>query len=67
MSNTISNQAPVLRPRQAAAYLSIGISTFWRWVAEGRLPQGTRLSARCTVWRREALDAFLAKAEAGNA
>lgn len=55
-----------LRAKGAAAYLGISTSTFWRWVSEGRIAKGTRLSARCTVWRREALDAFLKRqAEAG--
>lgn len=49
----------VLRAKDAAAFLSIGLSTFWRWVQQGKLPHGLRLSARCTVWRREELEAFL--------
>lgn len=52
-------QPKILRPKEAARYLGIGLSTFWRWVQQGILPQGTRLSARCTVWRIDALDTFL--------
>lgn len=51
----------VLRAKEAATFLTIGESTFWRWVKEGRLPQGIRLSARCTVWMRESLEIFLAQ------
>lgn len=48
-----------LRARGAAAYLGISVSTFWRWVQQGRIHKGTRLSARCTVWPREELERFM--------
>jgi predicted DNA-binding transcriptional regulator AlpA len=49
----------VLRAKDAAAFLSLGESTFWRWARDGRRPKGTRLSARATVWKIADLDAFL--------
>lgn len=49
----------VLRAKDAAAFLGLGVSTFWRWVKEGRLPKGTRLSARVTVWRISDLESFI--------
>ena len=54
----------VLRAKGAAAFLAIGESTFWRWVASGRLPKGIRLSARATVWPVDVLKAFLEQAAA---
>lgn len=51
-----------IRAKSAAAFLGIGESTFWRWVKEGRIPKGTRLSARATVWKREDLEQFLNQA-----
>lgn len=48
-----------LRAKAFAEALGIGTSTFWRWIREGRLPQGTRLSARCTVWPVTALEDFV--------
>jgi len=53
----------MLRAKAAANFIGIAESTFWKWVAEGRLPKGTRLSARATVWRLSALEAFLEQAE----
>lgn len=54
----------VMRAKAAAKYLGgIGVSTFHRWVAEGRLPKGRKLSPRCVVWSRAVLDAFLAGGE----
>ena len=61
-----SSQQGVLRAKDAAAFLGIGPSTFWRWVAEGKLPRGIRLSARCTVWRREFLEKVLEQAAEGG-
>ncbi|MDR2574609.1 MAG: helix-turn-helix domain-containing protein [Desulfovibrio sp.] len=49
----------MLRPKNAAAYLGLAESTFWRWVQLGRLPRGIRLSARATVWRRSDLENFI--------
>ncbi|HJB66247.1 MAG TPA: helix-turn-helix domain-containing protein [Candidatus Mailhella merdavium] len=48
-----------LRAKGAAAYLGISQSTLWRWVKQGRINKGTRLSARCTVWPREELEKFM--------
>ena len=57
----------VLRAKDAAAFLALGESTFWRWVKDERLPKGIRLSARCTVWRLEDLENFLHQATEGGA
>ena len=53
---------PTLRARDSAEFLAIGKSTFWRWVQQGRIPPGIRLSARCTVWRKSVLEHFLMNA-----
>lgn len=65
----VSGTRPILkamRVKEGAAFLGIAESTFWRWVKEGRLPKGRRLSARATVWIVEDLEHFLEQA-AGNA
>ena len=31
--------------------LSIGRSTWWRWVSEGKAPKGIHLGAKTTVWK----------------
>ncbi|WP_367116567.1 helix-turn-helix transcriptional regulator [Desulfovibrio sp.] len=61
------NTKGVMRARDGAIFLGIGTSTFWKWHAEGKLPRGIRLSSRCTVWRREDLEQFLAKAAGDHA
>ena len=68
MSQAIAKQpqsAGAMRAKSAAAFLDIGESTFWRWVKEGRLPKGTRLSARATVWMREDREWLLNQAAEG--
>lgn len=67
MHNITMNSQGAMRAKPAAAFLGIAESTFWRWVKEGRLPKGARLSARATVWRREDLEAFLKRAAEGGA
>ena len=59
MMSVQNNVSGVLRARDAAAFLALGKSTFWKWVKEGRLPKGTRLSARATVWKLVDLEDFL--------
>ena len=65
MQSITMNSQGVMRAKAAAAFLGIGESTFWRWAREGRLPKGTRLSARATVWKREDLERFLYQAAEG--
>ena len=55
----ISSDNRAMRVKEAAAYIGIGVSTFWLWVSKGKLPKGRKLSARTTVWRKSELDAFL--------
>lgn len=52
-----------LRSKDAAEFLGISKSTFLRWVREGYIPQGVRLSTRCTVWRIKNLEEFLEREE----
>ncbi len=65
MQQTNTSQG-VLRAKAGAAFLGIGLSTFWKWHAEGKIPPGIRLSTRCTVWRREVLERVLTLAEGGQ-
>jgi predicted DNA-binding transcriptional regulator AlpA len=62
MSQAITERTPgqgVMRVKGAAALFGISQATFWRWVKQGKIPRGIRLSARCTVWRRETLEQSL--------
>lgn len=60
-----SRKNGALRAKNAAAFLGIGESTFWRRVQQGRLPKGTRLSARVTVWKAKDIEYFLNQAAEG--
>lgn len=39
-----------VRAPQAAAYLGFAISTFWAFVADGRIDAPTKFGARVSVW-----------------
>lgn len=54
------------RPKEAAAYLGIGLSTFWLFAKQKRI-KTTKLSERVTVIRLEELERFIAEAEGGAA
>ena len=61
---------PAMRPKDASKYLGISLSRFWGLVAEGKVPQGRKLSAHCRVWRLSELNRVLdgqekAEAEGG--
>ena len=36
----------------------IGITTFYRWIAEGRLPQGYQFGKNCVRWKLSELVEF---------
>lgn len=54
---------PIIRPRDAAAYLGIGRSTLYRLIESGALPRPIRLSSQVTGWRMSTLESFIAKHE----
>jgi prophage regulatory protein len=48
-----------LRPAQAAKFLGIGESTFWRWAKErDDFPKAIKLGARITVYPLDKLTAW---------
>ena len=42
---------PLLTAREAAAFRRQGLSTFWRDVKEGRVPQPVRITPKAPRWR----------------
>jgi len=50
---------PLLRARDAAAHLSIGVSTFWRDVGTGVLPAPYYVRPRMPRWRLSELRAVI--------
>ena len=56
-----------LRARQAATFLAVGESTFWRWAKERPdFPKAIKLGPRTTVWPLDKLTAWR-DAQAGKA
>ena len=51
----------LVRAREGAAILRVSLSTYWRYVQQGLLPRGIRLTPRCTVWRVTEIEAFVAR------
>lgn len=48
----------LLRVKQTAQYLSIGVSTVWLYAKQGKL-RPIKLSDRVTVFSKDDLDAFI--------
>lgn len=46
------------RPKEAAAYLGVGLSTIWLYIAQNKLT-ARKLSERVTVIAKSDLDAFM--------
>ncbi len=46
------------RAKEAAIYLSIGLSTLWLWVKEEKI-KTYKISDRVTVFKKEDLDALV--------
>tara|TARA_R110001583_G_scaffold165193_1_gene317699 strand:+ start:160 stop:429 length:270 start_codon:yes stop_codon:yes gene_type:complete len=62
--NRLSVNSPVeqqfYRANDICKVLSIGQSTFYKWVKGKKLPQAhAKLSKKCTVWLKEDIDNFI--------
>lgn len=57
-----SAQNRYISVREVAERFNVSSGTVWRWTRTGALPQPLRLSAGCTRWRAEDVDAFEARA-----
>jgi predicted DNA-binding transcriptional regulator AlpA len=55
-----------LRAKECAEYLNIARYTFWRWVKDGHIPPGSRLSNRCTVWKLSVIETLAASRVPGK-
>ncbi len=51
----------LLRAADAAAMCAISESEWWRWVAEGRMPQGIKVKPKLTVWPEAEIEDALAR------
>lgn len=47
-----------LRPKDAAKYLSVGLSTLWLYVKQGKI-KSYKISDRVTILKKEDLDGFI--------
>lgn len=54
----MNNISQNLRPREAAKYLGIGLSTIWLFAKQGKLSP-IKLSARVTIFQKCDLDNFI--------
>jgi len=46
------------RPKEAAKYLGVGLSTIWHYAKQGKI-KTYKLSDRVTIFKKEDLDAFI--------
>lgn len=49
----------LLRLPEVQERVSLGRSTIWLWIKEGRFPNGKKLSSRVTVWLESDIEAFV--------
>jgi predicted DNA-binding transcriptional regulator AlpA len=50
-----------LRINQVLEIFPVSRTTWWDGVAQGRYPQGIKLSPRTTAWRESEIDALIAR------
>ncbi|WP_373033563.1 helix-turn-helix transcriptional regulator [Sulfurovum sp.] len=56
-----------IRIKEVMELTGLAKSTVWAWVASGRLPKGTKLSSRVTVWRESEIQTWIEKQTGGAA
>ena len=65
-ANTVNRDA-LYQAKYCADFCAIGISTWWKWVADGRVQPGHRLGPKTTVWTGNYLlelrDSLIAEAQ----
>lgn len=66
MTEVSEVQPAVFRAKDAAAYLGIGLTSFYDLINQGKIRQGLVYNSRCRVWRRQWLDNFIDEIEQGQ-
>ena len=56
----------LVRAREAAKALGIGLSTFWLRVSKGIYPSGTLISPRTRCWKASSIQALIDRLAAGS-
>lgn len=54
-----STDPPDISTRDLCRRFQVGKRTIFRWIAEGRLPEPVRLTARTLRWRESDVQAFI--------
>jgi prophage regulatory protein len=49
----------LLRPKDVAKRLGIGLSTVWCWLAAGKLPKPFKIGEKTTVWKNSDITKFI--------
>jgi predicted DNA-binding transcriptional regulator AlpA len=52
-----------VRAKEAAYMLGIGMTTFYDWLKQGRIPAGIRLNPRVIIWKKSTIQTFLDQME----
>ena len=53
------NQERLLRISEVQQRVSLGKSTIWLWIKQGRFPKGIKLSPSVTVWHESEINSFI--------
>ncbi len=62
-TSALAPQATLMRASAAARWAQISKSTWYAWVAQGRIPPGIRLTPGVVVWDMGAVAAALTNSE----
>jgi len=57
MINKSSQKMGFMRPKEAANFLGVGLSTFWRYVSQGKI-QTSKLTSGVTIIAIDELNRF---------
>ena len=49
----------LLRVKEVANKTSVGKSTIWSWVKDGKFPEPIKISDRISVWKESDVDAWI--------
>tara|TARA_R110002020_G_scaffold131990_2_gene294909 strand:- start:697 stop:921 length:225 start_codon:yes stop_codon:yes gene_type:complete len=53
------NKQTFIRAREIALKYGMGVSTVWKWTANGDLPKPQKLGKKMTVWNADEVDSVM--------
>lgn len=66
VAKLMQTEPQLYRARRVAEKLNVTVTTVWRYVADGTIPEPVELSPGCKVWNAQDINDFITSLTAGE-